>query len=73
MFKLKRCEVFKVKIVYKSGATHEFDAYEFKVVRGTFHWTPCSDQNKPILIGVDDIAAIYQTGYRKVWRLVKGE
>ena len=38
-------------------------------------WQPIETaqrDGKPILLGVDDITAIYQTGYRKVWRIVKG-
>lgn len=72
MFKLKRRVVFKIKIVYKSGATHEFETYNFKLHHGTYSWEVYSDKNKPMVLGADEIAAIYQTGYRKVWRIVKG-
>lgn len=73
MFRLKRLAVFKIKIVYKSGATHEFETYSFEAHRDTYRWESCSDKNKPLLLGVNEIAAIYQTGYRKVWRIVKGD
>lgn len=70
MFKLKRREVYKVKVIYKSGATHEFEVYEFKWQHGTFSWHSCSSQNKPLMFGADDVAAVYQTGCRKVWQIV---
>lgn len=57
--------VYKIRIVYKSGYTHDFEVYDFTINRGTYEWKYVSETNKPVLIGVDDIAAIYQIGVRK--------
>jgi hypothetical protein len=57
--------IFKIRIVYKSGYTHDFEVYEFSVRDGRYEWKAVSDHNKPVIIGVDEIAAVYQVGVRK--------
>ena len=56
---------FQVRIIYKSGADHTFWCHEFRAAGGEYTWMYCSDANKPLLLGIDEIAAIYQVGYRK--------
>jgi hypothetical protein len=58
--------VFKLRIVYKSGYTHTFECVKFKISGNEITWE-CADstRNRPIKIGVDDIAAVWQVGYRK--------
>lgn len=67
---LKRIPLFTVRIVYKSGYTHDFEVYKFKMKGNTIEWNSANDQNKPIHLGLDEIAAVYQMGYRNVWRWV---
>ena len=55
--------IFTIRIVYKSGYTHDFDVYDFKI-GSKFSWETVDPNNKPILIGVDDIAAVWQVGVR---------
>ena len=57
--------IFKIRIVYKSGYTHDFEVYEFKINGGSYRWESVSDDNKPILLGADDIAAVFQIGVRR--------
>jgi hypothetical protein len=59
-------DVFKLRIVYKSGYTHTFECTEFNISGGKVTWA-CADtkNNRPIMIGFDDIAAVWQVGYRK--------
>lgn len=51
---------YLVRIVYKSGYTHDFWVYEFEVSGGSFRWTTVGGDNTPILIGADDITAVWQ-------------
>ena len=52
---------FKVRVVYKSGYTHDFWAYSFRVQDGAkFTWEACDIGNQPVVIGVDEIAAVWQ-------------
>lgn len=60
----KHSHIFTVRVVYKSGYTHEFDVYEFESTGNGFKWRAADDTNKPLLIGVDEIAAVWQTGVR---------
>ena len=62
MFKLK--PQFKVRIVYKSGYKHDFWVRDFNIRGGSYSWTSVEDNNKPVQIGVDDIAAVWQIGTR---------
>ena len=57
-------DIFTVRVVYKSGYTHDFDVYNFTIKNGTYSWEAADDSNKPLLLGVDDIAAIWQLGVR---------
>lgn len=57
--------IFKIRIVYKSGYTHDFEVYSFNIKGDRYDWKSVSDSNKPILLGADDIAAVYQIGTRK--------
>lgn len=66
---MKHETVFKIRIVYKSGYTHDFECTEFIVEGDGYKWRAIDDRNKPIKLGVDDVAAVWQVGYRKriVW------
>lgn len=63
---------FKVRIVYKSGYTHDFWCTQFEFNQGTYSWKAVSAANDAIIIGADDIAAVFQVGVRTriAWGLV---
>lgn len=63
----KRIPIFKVKIVYKSGYTHDFEVSNFEINNGKYSWTPASDLNKPLILGADEIVAVWQIGARHIW------
>ena len=65
MFKFTK--VFMIRIVYKNGYFHDFEATEFTIKHGNYSWVAYSDSNKPLMLGADDISAIYQVGYRTKW------
>jgi hypothetical protein len=69
MFKLpKRVIIYKIRIVYKSGYFHDFEAREFTITPGkSINWTHADNGNRPLFIGFDEIAAVYQVGCRKIW------
>jgi hypothetical protein len=69
---MKLIPIFKIKIIYKSGATHEFEVYEFSLKNGTYSWRPVDDRNKPIELGGAEVAAVWQVGYRKAIQWSKG-
>jgi hypothetical protein len=63
---LKLTTIYTIRVVYKSGYTHDFDVTTFSIENGKFYrWDGGSDQNKPLQLGADDIAAIWQIGTRK--------
>ena len=55
---------FKVRVLYKSGNSHEFWCTKFKVHNGQWEWVTVTQSNTPILLGVDDIEAVYQVKAR---------
>lgn len=57
--------IFKLRVVYKSGYTHDFEVYQFKVVGTRYEWVSADENNKPVQLGADDIAAIWQIGARE--------
>ena len=69
--KLNKTTIYKVRIVYKSGYTHDFECTSFTAKGGSYTWVPYDDRNKPLALGADDIAAIWQIGYRTKYWLFK--
>lgn len=61
-FKLQK--QFKARIVYKSGYTHDFWSSSFSITGDTYSWDAVEINNRPIKLGVEDIAAVYQVGTR---------
>ena len=66
---LKKTVIFKVRIVYKSGYTHDFECTSFTLKNGTYSCNSYDDKNKPVDLGADDIAAVWQIGYRTKYTL----
>ncbi len=66
---------FKVRILYKSGNSHEFWTTHFSVKNGDWKWNAVTQTNNPILLGVDEIEAVYQVGGRLnvftwIWQVI---
>ena len=57
--------VFLVRIVYKSGYTHDFECTDFTISGNKVSWESADEKNRPIKIGFNDIAAVWQVGHRK--------
>lgn len=55
---------FKIKILYRSGNSQSFWVYDYHIHDGKHEWTPSSDSGRPIIIGVNDIEAVYQVAAR---------
>lgn len=65
--------VFKVRVIYKGGAIMDFETEQFDATRNggglsSITWNCNNFRKKPIFIGLDDIAAVYQLGYRRALR-----
>ena len=62
---IKIVTIFKVRIIYKSGYTHDFETTSFSVKGGVYKWVNFCDNNKPVQLGADEIAAVWQVGHRR--------
>ena len=66
---------FKIRVLYKSGNSHEFWATQFNISKaGEWTWAAVTQTNNPIKLGVDDVEAVWQTGgklniFTWVWQL----
>ena len=67
----KRRDVFTVRIVYKSGYTHDFDVYSFTKNGRRYEYEAADSIKRPLELGADEIAAIWQIGHKSV--LIKEE
>jgi hypothetical protein len=56
--------VFKIRVVYKSGYTHDLEATKFSVNNGRFSWEGVPAANSPLMFGADEVAAVWQLGVR---------
>lgn len=57
---------FTVRIVYKSGYTHDFDTYEFTYGNGKYTWEACEGTNAPLFLGPDYIESVWIVGKKAV-------
>lgn len=57
--------VFKLRVVYKSGYTHDFEATSFKYTNGRYEWSSAHNKNKPVDFGATEVAAVWQLSHRR--------
>lgn len=60
---------FLIKVLYKSGNSHEFWCRRFSYERqasgvASFEWEPVSREHRPVLFGADDVEATWQIEQR---------
>lgn len=53
---------FMIRVIYKSGYTHDFPVYRFGYDGRQFTWEAADQNNKPVVFGADEVAAVYQVG-----------
>jgi hypothetical protein len=59
--------VFKIRIVYKSGCTQDFECIKFKINSNGYEWDSYyANGPKPLLLGIEEIAAVWQLDAREV-------
>ena len=59
-----RKSVYTVRIIYKSGYAQDIDLLDFTMDSGQIKWESIPGQTRPVKIGVDEIAAVYQLRMR---------
>jgi hypothetical protein len=57
----------KIRILYKSGNSHEVWVTRFVIENGTWSWTSADSNLRPIFLGVDEIEAVFQVDVRVNW------
>ena len=57
--------IYKVRIVYKSGYVHDAEFYSFSFKDGGWTTEPVDAAFQPVMLGVDEFAAIWQMGIRE--------
>lgn len=57
-------DIFTVRIVYKSGYTHDFDVYNFKKEGRRIEYECADFVKRPLDLGNEEIAAIWQIGHK---------
>ena len=67
----KRRDVFTIRIIYKCGVTHDFDVYSFTKNGRRYEYEAADSVKRPLELGADEIAAIWQIGHKSV--LIKEE
>lgn len=54
--------IYKIRVVYKSGYTHEFKAYSFSSTGVGWEWESVEDFNRPIYLGMDNAESVWCVG-----------
>lgn len=57
--------IFTIKVNYKSGISHTFDVTEFSIEGNSLTWVSVDKQNKPVLLGVENIESVWQVGIKE--------
>lgn len=68
--KMETRTVYKIRIIYKSGATIDFECFKFEVERNVgstrYIWNSADENVSPVHLGADEIAAVWQVGHREI-------
>lgn len=68
--KMETRTVYKIRIIYKSGTTMDFECFKFEVERNgsnlRYIWKSADENVSPLYLGADDIAAVWQVGHREI-------
>lgn len=59
MFK-KRKPKFLIRVLYKSGNHMDFWVHSFSIKGSNYSWETVAGEAKPVLLGVDNVEAVYQ-------------
>lgn len=62
---MKKQLVFTIRVIYKSGASMEFDCKRFVYKGSSYEWESVGEV-RPIQFGADDVAAVWQLGQREI-------
>lgn len=57
--------IFTIKVNYKSGISHMFDVTEFSIEGDSWTWAATDKQNKPVLLGVENVESVWQVGIKE--------
>lgn len=62
-------QVFKVRLVYKSGYAHDIELERFKIQTSgsgkTVNWNEIFVDQQIVQLGLDDLEAVFVVGFRK--------
>lgn len=61
---LKLEKIYMVRVIYKSGKTQDFEVKSLTVTPDKIEWESVNDC-RPVKIGFDEIAAVWQVGIRR--------
>lgn len=61
---LKLQTVYKLRVIYRSGATQDFETTKFTISNSQAEWESVGAV-KPLKLGLDDVAAVWQLGQRQ--------
>ena len=61
--------VYKLRVIYKSGYAIEFEVTEYEISPEIMKWTSADDNFRPLHMNYDEVAAVWKVGERKrlVW------
>jgi hypothetical protein len=60
--------VYTIRIIYKSGASMEFNCLSFSINGGQYKWECADGDVRPVLLGVDEVAAVWQVAHKEIER-----
>lgn len=60
----KIVDVFTIRVVYKSGYVHDFQAFYFSYQKypSLCKWQAVDHSNKPLVVGSEEIESVWQIG-----------
>lgn len=57
--------IFLIRVLYKSGNSVDFWVRSFEIDGGHFRWVPYGEL-QPLLLGADNIEAVWQVAHKEV-------
>jgi hypothetical protein len=57
--------VFKLRVIYKSGYAIDFEVTEYEIGPSSAKWTSANDSFRPIHMNYDEVASVWKVGQHK--------
>lgn len=61
-------DIYKLRVLYKSGQTVEFEVTEYEINATMFSWAHADANMRPLTLNYDEVVSVWRVGHRRRFR-----